>query len=121
MLSHALGFGRACIGLPLHRFLAPSVLRLPLVTGRALLVVELIWVVGVSLVSIPLMLLSELVGGQGPHPVGIVFLGVGLVAFFVVRMGVRFYAAWRAWKGDIWLVPVVGLISRRWLPPTDDA
>ena len=34
MLSHALGFGRACIGLPLHRFLAPSVLRLPLVTGR---------------------------------------------------------------------------------------
>ena len=34
MLSHALGFGRACIGLSLHRFLAPSVLRLPLVTGR---------------------------------------------------------------------------------------
>ena len=34
MLSHALGFGRACIGLPLHCFLAPSVLRLPLVTGR---------------------------------------------------------------------------------------
>ena len=34
MLSHALGFGRACIGLKLHRFLAPSVLRLPLVTGR---------------------------------------------------------------------------------------
>lgn len=34
MLSHALGFGRACIRLPLHRFLAPSVLRLPLVTGR---------------------------------------------------------------------------------------
>ena len=34
MLSHGLGFGRACIGLPLHRFLAPSVLRLPLVTGR---------------------------------------------------------------------------------------
>ena len=34
MLSHALGFGRACTGLHLHRFLAPSVLRLPLVTGR---------------------------------------------------------------------------------------
>ena len=34
MLSHALGFGRASTGLTLHRFLAPSVLRLPLVTGR---------------------------------------------------------------------------------------
>ena len=34
MLSHALGFGRARTGLTLHRFLAPSVLRLPLVTGR---------------------------------------------------------------------------------------
>ena len=34
MLSHALGLGHARTGLTLHRFLAPSVLRLPLVTGR---------------------------------------------------------------------------------------
>ena len=34
MLSHALGLGRACAGLTLRRFLAPSVLRLQLATGR---------------------------------------------------------------------------------------
>ena len=34
MLSHALGLGRARAGRPLRRFLAPSVLRLQLATGR---------------------------------------------------------------------------------------
>lgn len=34
MLSHVLGLGRARAGLPLRRFLAPSVLRLQLATGR---------------------------------------------------------------------------------------
>ena len=85
-----------------------------------LLVLEFVWVVGVALVSIPLMLLSEVFGGNGPHPAGVVFLTAGLVVFLVVRLGIRFYAAWRTWKGDTWLVPFVALISKRWLPAEDD-
>jgi len=63
-----------------------------------------------------LVLASEASGGALPHAVGLVVLGVGLVPFTALRLVGRFYAAWRAWKGDTWLVPVVGRISRRWLP-----
>jgi len=84
-----------------------------------LLAFEVAWVVGVVAIGVPLMLLSELTGGEGPHPVGIVFIVVGMLPFLFMRIGFRFYGAWRAWKGDAWLVPVVGRISRRWLPPEE--
>lgn len=81
-----------------------------------MLAAEAAIIVVVCIVGLPLLFLSELTGGTGPHPAGIAVLLVGLLPFTMVRLVGRFYAAWRAWKGELWLVPVLGRISRRWLP-----
>jgi uncharacterized membrane protein len=80
----------------------------------SLLVVESIAIVGVIIVGAPLMFLP---GGRDPHPIGVAVLVGGLVLITGLRLIVRFYAAWRAWRGDLWLLPVLGRFTRRWLPP----
>ncbi len=86
-----------------------------------MLLFEVLVIFVVCVIGIPLMMLSELTGGHGPHPAGIAVLLLGLIPFSLARLGGRFYAAWKAWKGELWVVPVVGAVSRRWLPAPDEA
>jgi uncharacterized membrane protein len=82
----------------------------------SLLVVESVAIVGVVIVGAPLMFLP---GGRDPHPVGVAVLVGGLLIVTMARLVLRFYAAWRAWRGDLWLLPVLGRLTRRWLPPAE--
>jgi hypothetical protein len=56
-------------------------------------------------------------GGRDPHPLGVAVLVGGLLLITGLRLVLRVYAAWRAWRGDLWLLPVLGRLTRRWLPP----
>lgn len=40
-----------------------------------------------------------------------------LMLVAVGRIGLRLFAMWRASKGEAWLVPGLGALSRRWRPP----
>jgi uncharacterized membrane protein len=79
-----------------------------------LLVVETIAIIGVIIVGATLMFLP---GGRDPHPLGVAVLVGGLLLITGLRLVLRVYAAWRAWRGDLWLLPVLGRLTRRWLPP----
>ena len=84
-----------------------------------LLAVEMVVIVGSVAVSIPLFVVGEAMGAEPPLHPGIIGLLGTLIPVMLLRVVARFYAAWRAWHGDLWLVPLVGRVSKRWLPATD--
>ncbi len=88
-----------------------------------LLVFEMVAIFGTIIVAVPFLFLGEILGkGDGePHPVGLGILVVGLLGVTGLRMMLRFVATYKAWRGKSWLMPGVGRISARWLPPADPA
>ena len=55
--------------------------------------------------------------GAAPHPVGMAVLALPLFAIAGVRLLLRLTAAFEAWRGETWALPVLGRWTRRWLPP----
>lgn len=81
----------------------------------AFLPFELAALFGGILVTVPFMFI-----GDEPHPAAAVLMGLVLLPIALGRLGLRFYAAWKAHKGACWVIPGMGWLSRRWLPPVSD-
>ena len=47
---------------------------------------------------------------------GVVVLVLGLLGVALPRLVLRFVLCWKAWKGQLWIVPGLGFWMRRWLP-----
>jgi len=52
-------------------------------------------------------------GGPGVFPFVMFVPMMGMMMSFFVLFGVHAYAAYRAWEGNSWSIPVVGRIARR--------
>ncbi len=78
----------------------------------AFLPVELVALFGTTLVTAPLLFVTD-----EPHPVAGVVMGLAIGTVAIGRLVLRFVAAWKAHKGEAWVIPGMGWLVRRWLPP----
>ena len=79
---------------------------------------EMLAIFGAFALSMPFLFLGELTGSGSnePHPVGIAIVLVLVIGVALGRLGLRLMAMSKAWRGEAWVIPIVGLISRRWKP-----
>ena len=86
-------------------------LRFAAKQSLALLAVEgLLALMLCGCIGLPLALVSL------PAPLEVAALLLPLLVLGAVRLGVRVYAAFAAHRGRVWVIPVLGLLTRRWAP-----
>lgn len=67
-------------------------------------------------VTVPFMLIPK-----DPSPLTMIPMLLVLLPIALGRLGLRLYAGWRAHKGECWVIPGIGWLSRRWLPEPSEA
>lgn len=90
---------------PLVRFSARQSLAYYLLSGIALVAV-----------IVPLAAVAALLPSDDARGVAAVLLILVLLPLVFARLGLGLYAMFRAYKGEPWVIPGLGWLTRRWLP-----
>lgn len=75
----------------------------------------------VAFVVALLLAVDQVIPNDSGEPNPVAFAGAMVLILPIVlgRLGLRLLATWKAFRGEHWVIPGFGWVSRRWLPPAD--